>query len=711
MLFSLNKIRELIGYQYNLTNQQMIDAINKIGFEVDDIIKPILYKNLKIGKILTITKNPDADRLNVCEVEFDDKIRTIQTNDQSVQVDHHYLAIVDEGYAGNLIIKPTKIKNVLSEGMFCSLEELGFNKNLIGKYQNKIFEISSKYELSTDVVKLLQLDDWYVEIDILSNRNDANSYVVMASEIAAYYNFDLNLLEVHHSFSDLFVNIDSQKNLDIKVTTSLPSPLESFVIFDFKEYQELNINDQLLLVRHQFELKSTKQNIANLLALVFGVPVININKNQHFSVENSSLLDNNETINVISKNNNIIAGITNLSPLEDDSTLAIIFPNLTEARKNLKNCKISNHNAGLSIKKVSQGLIKVLLSHNINNLNNVNVISALNEPKLTIELDKQKINRYANFDFFNSKEFKDIKEQLRTLDFNFWSNNQSSYLTTPINRYDISNMEDVIEEVFRFYNYDNFSKIKITKPVVHVNAIDNTKLKLSTLGYHEVCTYTLRSFEGLAFNPFKFKQNLSLSTYTSEKHRYVRNSQLDSLLEVIQYNYKRKITNLNLFEIGMINENKKSLIFSSNTKTFNQVKEDIQSIVGDYEIRKWSDRIFLHTYISAKIYKNKKHIGWIAKLNPKYDSSNSIIVELLNFEFYYHNKFNPYDKKPFASADFTFELKPKKSISEHVNNILSISPNVKISIIDRYNVDSSEKITIRVLGNQQEVAKINKQFN
>lgn len=711
MKFSLNKLRELIGYDHNLTNKQIIDAINKIGFEVDEVIEPIDIKNLKIGKINSIWKNPEADKLNVCEIVFSDRTRIIQTNDASVQEGKHYIAIVDEGHAGNLKIKPSIIKNTLSEGMFCSLEEVGLTGSLLGKYEGKVYSIDA--DIYTNPIELLHLNDVFINVDILSNRNDANAYNTMACEIAAYYNIKTSLLSQKDAFKDLFTNkayIEAPKPMKMLKNANL----NTLITFSLKTYPELKTSDQLLLVKHGIKLGSPIENIANFYSLIYGVPVQVFNKTKHFSVEKSIISDKygNETLNIVSNNNSIIAGITNDSLITKDAILMIAIADLIDVRNNLKVVKKPTHNSSLSIKKIAPGLIKILFSRIINNLENITVYIADETPEQKIELNEEMLNRYAHNKFFETKEYNHVISQLEKLDFEFNKKASKTIVTIPQNRYDINHFEDLIEELFRFYDYDHFTKVEIDKPVQIVKPLNNIKNRMASMNYQEILTYTLRSIEGIKFNPFEFDNAIELKTFTSENHKFIRNSQLDSLLEVIIYNYKRKMVDLNLFEEGMINNNQKSLIFSSNTKNFNQVKQDLAALIGNFELVKWEDNEFIHSNVAAKIYQSSKCVGWIAKLNPKYDPSKSIFVELLNYEQSRLTiEFQNYSKEPITSIDITFKVNENESIKKYLDEINSIAPSTEMKIIDKFREENITKTTLRIFAEQKILDKILAKFN
>lgn len=189
MHISLNWLRELVSFSQS--PQEVADALTMAGFEVEAIEDRRTWADgVVVGQILTAERHPQADRLQVCTVD----IGTEQLNivcgaanaraglSVAVATVGTYLPIVD------LKLRPTKLRGVRSEGMLCSLAELGLAKESSG-----IHEFAAGLPLGMDVRPLLGLDDVILDVSSTANRADALSMVGMARELAALTGQQVNL--------------------------------------------------------------------------------------------------------------------------------------------------------------------------------------------------------------------------------------------------------------------------------------------------------------------------------------------------------------------------------------------------------------------------------------------------------------------------------------------------------------------------------------
>jgi len=183
MRISLNWLNELVSI--HLTPEALADALTMAGFEVEDIEDRRAWADgVVVGKVLERSAHPDTDKLSVCQVDLGrPEPSSIVCGASNVKpgiqvavapVDT-YLPVVD------LTIKPRKLRGVPSEGMICSLAELGLEKDSEGIH---IFDAPS-LALGQDVRPLLGLDDVILDVTSTANRADALSMVGLAREVAA----------------------------------------------------------------------------------------------------------------------------------------------------------------------------------------------------------------------------------------------------------------------------------------------------------------------------------------------------------------------------------------------------------------------------------------------------------------------------------------------------------------------------------------------
>jgi phenylalanyl-tRNA synthetase beta chain len=133
MLFSENKLRELASLGKNIKTEEILNAINNIGFEVESCEKVSDVQGIKFGHVLKTYKNANSDNLNVCEIEFEDKNRIIQTTATNVKDGDYLIAFIPGSSINGVTFGAKEMKGIVSEGMLTALGELGFNEKLMRK--------------------------------------------------------------------------------------------------------------------------------------------------------------------------------------------------------------------------------------------------------------------------------------------------------------------------------------------------------------------------------------------------------------------------------------------------------------------------------------------------------------------------------------------------------------------------------------------------
>lgn len=194
MRISLNWLRELVTV--SMSPEEIGETLTMAGFEVEDIEDRRTWaEGVVVGLVLERQAHPDADRLSVCQVDIGaGEPSTIVCGAANVRADTYvpvatvgsYLPVVD------LKIRPQKKRGVLSEGMICSLAELGLAKDSEGIH---IFP-QEDLKIGQDVRPLLGLDDVILDLTSTANRADALSLVGIARELAAITGVPLNLPDI-----------------------------------------------------------------------------------------------------------------------------------------------------------------------------------------------------------------------------------------------------------------------------------------------------------------------------------------------------------------------------------------------------------------------------------------------------------------------------------------------------------------------------------
>ena len=170
MIFTRSWLGEFIDIS-NITDEKILSTLNLIGFEVEGYKKITIPSGVVFGKVLECEKHPNADKLNVCQVDNGTSVATIVCGAANV-AKWQFVAVATLGakLPSGLVIKQAELRGVQSFGMLCSSDEIG-----IEKINDGILVFDSSVEglkIGTELNNILQIADSVFEIDITPNRSD-----------------------------------------------------------------------------------------------------------------------------------------------------------------------------------------------------------------------------------------------------------------------------------------------------------------------------------------------------------------------------------------------------------------------------------------------------------------------------------------------------------------------------------------------------------
>lgn len=721
MLFSYKTLCKLANLK-NHSIEDVVNAINSIGFEVEEYHKFADVEGIKLCRVLKTYKNPQADRLTVCEVEYGDGHKAIiQTTATNMKDGQYVMSFVPGSRSNNLVFEPRKMQGIVSEGMFVGLSEIGFDKSVVPEeFSDGIFQLD-KIDLNIDPISYFDLDDYMIDVSILSNRADSQSYLVMAKELAAYFKTEIKWPK--KASSNLLSSFVVKK---LKNTNS----------FSLVEANNINldcsINEKMLLWKHGIKTFSNAVDLTNLVLIFAGVPCHVYNKEDlesgEFSVDhfsgNINILGNKD----ISINNGlcIFNGNTPISlaatigfedkQFKKESQKAIFELasfNIMEVRKNARQIKMNTNSSLRASREISEG--SIILAYNFLAQYLTDYSALINPPKIhkkTILIDKSYLNKFAGFNIVKSKKYEEVINKLSILDFKFKSDNSTA--TFPSYRYDLENMQDFVEEIFRFYGYDNFplKQPKLSRLNYEVNKTYEVNKILAAKNYSNIRTYTLIKPEDNIFNPFDINEVLNASESKNYDHSQIRLSFIHNLNETLIYNKKQGFEKGSYFDIGMIGRKMDVLGITSNQKTFEEIKMDIISLTNKKLEFKPSSKDIFNPNASTEIYLDNKMIGYIAKIHPKLINSNAYFAEIeLSKLSNQKNAFINYRHEPIKTRDITFELSNNQSVSNIIEKISSIKGVHSYEIKDVYQKNENTRaITFTFLIEDWAIKKLEQIF-
>ena len=182
MKFTFSWLKDHLNTSANVN--EIVDCLNKIGLEVSNLkTYKTDVKNLKVAKIIDIKKHPNADKLNVCIIQFDEEQTQVVCGAPNVKLNKKYVFAPSGTYIGgiDLTLKKAVIRDVESNGMLCSEKELEISDD-----HNGIIELPESINLNENVSNFLGIDDPIIEIEITPNRGDCLGVRGIARDLSAF---------------------------------------------------------------------------------------------------------------------------------------------------------------------------------------------------------------------------------------------------------------------------------------------------------------------------------------------------------------------------------------------------------------------------------------------------------------------------------------------------------------------------------------------
>ncbi|ERJ13514.1 phenylalanine--tRNA ligase subunit beta [Haloplasma contractile] len=583
MLVSLKWLQDYVDIS-DINAFDLAEKITRTGIEVEAVEVLSSATDCVIGYVRSIKKHPEADRLNICEVEIDEKgNETVQIICGAANIDANQKVIVAKIGAvlpGNFKIKKAKLRGVESYGMICSLKELGIENKLVPtEYQDGIYVLSKDAPVGTDAVNYLRLNDTVLEFGLTPNRADCLSMLGVAYEVAAILDReikypDLCLNESDEKTSDLIkINLSTYDCpayyakiiRDVKIKQS-PQWLQSYLIasgirpknniVDLTNYVMLELGQPL----HAFDLKKLNTDEILVRNAKKDETIITLDGEERKLIAEDIVITDGEKpvalAGVMGGQNTEIDDLTESIMLES----AVFRP--TPIRKTSQRLGLRSDSSSRFEKKVDPNRVKLAIDRAAmlieiiakgETLKGVSHVDSLVKENLNIDLSVTKVNEVLGTSLTKT----DIEQVFKRLSFEYTVKNNVFTISVPTRRQDITIKEDLIEEIARIYGYDHIEMtIPETNTVGKLTYSQATRRKikrtLESCGMNEVITYSLTKQSYLnrflltdhAFIPVALKMPMS------EERKYMRHSLLPHMLDVVAYNKKRTLENLSIYELS-----------------------------------------------------------------------------------------------------------------------------------------------------------------
>lgn len=636
------------------------NSLTLSGSKVEEIIKPYdKIKKIYTGKIINIKAHKDADKLVVCDVDMgelgDLQIVTAATNmkeEDIVPVAMHKSRLFD-GYQ----IKKGKLRGEKSEGMFCSLEELGLEEE--GQSEGLLI-LPKDTPIGKDIKEVLDLNKEVLDFEITSNRSDCLSVIGLAREVSAVYGIPYKKLDLTYTGHEM------KKDLKAKIETPLcsrymarevrnikveESPLwlkrrlmESGIrplntIVDLTNFVMLETGQPL----HAFDRKDIKSDLIRITESSEGEKFTTLDGVERSLPKGIVLIqDDKEKIAL----GGIMGGLDS-EIKEDTKTIVIESASFagTPTRENSNKLGIRTEASERFEKDISPELASLALDrvcHLIEKMNLGEVSSyTVDEYKKKkenpeIEFTATFINKFLGSQISEEKMI-DILNSLEINTVNVGDDKMKSL--SPYFRNDLFIKEDIAEEIARIYGYNNIkstlSNVTSTRSGRYKN--QNTRRKLLNLmlssGLSETIMY---SFIGekdldniLVEKDSPLRDAVRIKKPLGEDFSIMRTTTLPQMIETLSLNYSRGNKDVKLFEIGKVYHKIDEILpLEKNVLTigmqgkdlFYKLKGIIELIESTFKLKnikyKRSENRFYHPGISGDIFMEGVLLGSFGKVHP-----------------------------------------------------------------------------------------------
>ena len=735
MKLSTNFLKDYIDIDVDV--KQLAEDMTRVGNEYDSASNLINATKLVIGQITECEPHPDSDHLHLCKVNIGTEVLDIVCGAPNARTGLKVIVALDGAVLPEKTIKKGMIRGQESNGMLCSIAELGLEHKFLKPEDSEgIAELGEDAEIGGDPIKYLQMDDGVIDFELTANRGDLLSILGMAYEVGAIYDKKVKDVDLKHKESGEDIN----KTFKTEVKTENCSKLL------VKKVENVKIEESPIFIKNRLIASGIRPinnvvDISNYVMLELGQPL-------HFydadKLGNKLVVRMAEDGEKLTTLDNVERTLTSEDIVIADAThgvgLAGVMGGLeTEVEPDTKNIIIESAIFdSVKVRKTSKKIVRSEASNRFE--------KGLDPERTTMAIERacKLLEEYAGgtvvtgtveYDKTNNKEkeieitFKNINDVLgtiipneeilnvfRKLGFSYKVNGETIKVTVPTRRLDISIKEDLIEEVSRIYGVDN---IEGKLPIVPMRkgSYDKTQReirnKMIALGLKETLTYVLindKEVNGYTLDKF---DPLKLLDPITEDRNTLRYSMIPSLYKVYEYNKAREQKDISIFEIGkgfykkgeVYGEDTKLCVLMSgkystglnNNKTvdFYVIKGIAEEVLdylgysGRYSFMKQEMPKEMHPGQSAMINVNGSNIGMIGKIHPSVTKDDVYVLEINLDELFTKKvgkmKYKEFSKFPSINKDIALVV-DKKSVSKDIEKVIKSAGGSLLTNIEVFDI-------------------------
>ena len=712
MLVSLKNIREYVSLD-GLTAEEIANGLTFAGVEVEEVRHLASGTNLVIGEVKTCVAHPDSDHLHILNVDLGEKygVEQIVCGAPNARAGLKVIVARVGAKLPGGEIKAGVIRGQSSNGMCCSLLELGVDSKYLTEYQQAgIEELPNDAPVGEeDVLGYLGLDDEVLNIKVLANRPDLLSLFNVAREIGAIYNRKVTTKEPKE-----IVNFETK----LKVG----SETDKCTQFSGKEIKGITVKDSPKWMKDYLMAMGVRSinnivDIGNYVMLTTGQPLHMYDADK---LDKASLIAKDDYsgdfVALDEKTYKVIPGDIVITCNNKPMCLGGVMGSL-ECAVDEKTTHIYIEAAsfdGATIRHTSSrlGLVSESSSRFVKGTNHfqselvlnyaASLIKDLCDAKEFSDIVTYQVEEYEDKKISSSVERingrlgtsfsgKEIKEVLERLHFKVMMNGNAFVAVVPSWRLDVTCDADLSEEVIRLLGFENVKSVlpcldtKLGALTLEQERLKNIRFLLLDKGLDECVTYSLISKkEENLFNLLNNEEHYAILNPLTDEREVFRTHVAHSLLKVATYNVARQNKNLALFETGhmmskssssthlsivLVGRDERHGAMETIPYDFYHMKglvESIMSMLGiessRYRFEKNKEHLEeLHPGKSAEIIFQNQVIGRFGELHPNqianYDlGKNAAVVLEMNLDNLLNakvgvTKMNPISRFPSVSRD------------------------------------------------------------
>lgn len=735
MKLSINFLKDYVDLDEDIDVKKLAEDMTNAGNEYDEAGNLINATKLVIGEIVECKEHPDSDHLHCCKVNVGKEVLDIVCGAPNARKGIKVIVALDGAQLPGGTIKCGKIRGEVSNGMMCSIAELGLdNKFLTEEDKAGIHELPEDAPIGEDPIAYMKLNDQVIDFELTANRGDLLSILGMAYEVGAIYDkkvkdIDLSHKENKENINDIF---------KVKVNT------ENCSIFLAKKVKNVVIKESPDFIKSRLIASGIRPinnvvDISNYVMLETGQPlhfydadclkdcleVRMANEGEKLTTLDGIERDLKTEDIVISDGEKAIGLAGVMGGLETEITdktkniiiESAIFDSVKVRRTSnaiLRSEASNRFEKGLDPNRTFMAMERAC--HLLEKYASGEVVGDIAKYDTTEKEDKiinitaENINNILGMTI-SEKEILDV---FRRLGFKATVKDGVIVVSVPRRRLDISIKEDLIEEVGRIYGVNNI-KGKLPNILPKMGSYDKCtrqiRNKMVDLGLNETLSYVLVPEADVKMFTKDDYETVKLLAPLSEDKNTLRHSLSVALYKIYEYNKARNNKDVSIFEIGKAfqkkdeeyTETKKlaALMSGEYYLGLDKKKVDFYVIKGiaeeilDYlgyngrysfvrNLEKTPDE--LHPGQSAVISVNNDIVGIIGKIHPKVEKDDVFVLEIdldrLLSKRVGKMKYKEISKFPSVKKDVAFVV-DKSLTSEEIEKAIkngggSILTNIEI---------------------------------